>query len=42
MRNGLVVDSDGKQPWYLNGQYHRTDGPAVIWSNGLEITVPVD
>ena len=33
MRNGLT-ESDGNKLWYLNGELHRTDGPAVEYSSG--------
>ena len=26
----------GNQIWVLNGNYHRTDGPAVIYPNGYQ------
>ena len=26
----------GTECWYLNGELHRTDGPAVITSDGFE------
>ena len=28
------VDSNGNKYWYLNGNRHREDGPAVEWANG--------
>jgi len=28
------TDEFGNKRWYLNGQYHREDGPAVEYSNG--------
>jgi hypothetical protein len=28
------VYADGDKYWYLNGGYHREDGPAVEYSNG--------
>jgi hypothetical protein len=28
------VYDNGAQAWYINGKYHRTDGPAVIMENG--------
>jgi hypothetical protein len=31
-----TVDSNGTQRWYLNGQLHREDGPAVILSDGTQ------
>lgn len=30
-RNGLVIDEDGVQYWYRNGQLHREDSPAIIF-----------
>ena len=42
MKTGHVVDKYGNQEWYVDGQLHRLDGPAVVWRDGLEITVPVD
>jgi starvation-inducible outer membrane lipoprotein len=30
----MTVDADGSRLWYLNGQLHRTDGPAVEWADG--------
>ena len=29
-----VVVDDGDQYWYLNGQLHREDGPAIIYADG--------
>jgi hypothetical protein len=31
---GVVEHSDGEKVWYLNGQYHREDGPAREWADG--------
>jgi hypothetical protein len=28
------IRSDGSKEWYLNGQLHREDGPAVEWPDG--------
>ena len=28
--------SDGSKVWWLNGNRHRTDGPAVEWPNGMK------
>ena len=28
---------DGSKRWYLNGECHRTDGPAIEHSNGTKI-----
>ena len=30
----LVIYSSGTKIWYLNGKYHREDGPAILWNNG--------
>jgi hypothetical protein len=30
----LEVDEDGIKRWYLNGEYHREDGPAIIHLDG--------
>lgn len=27
-------DDDGTQYWYLDGEYHREDGPAVMFTDG--------
>ncbi len=32
-----TICPDGTEVWYLNGEYHREDGPAVIYPNGAEI-----
>ena len=34
MNNGLIIDVDGNKEWYLNGELHREDGPAVIYTDG--------
>jgi hypothetical protein len=34
MRNGLHISANGTKEWYLNGQLHRTDGPAMEWADG--------
>ena len=34
MKSEYTVDSYGTKHWKLNGKLHRTDGPAVEWSNG--------
>ena len=38
MTNGIEyevrVDADGDKHWYLNGERHREDGPAVEFSDG--------
>jgi len=30
----MKIDSKGTKFWYLNGERHRTDGPAVEYSDG--------
>ena len=35
-KNGLIVDTDGNQRWYLNDKRHRTDGPAVVYADGTQ------
>jgi len=30
----IVKVEDGDRFWYLNGQLHREDGPAIEWTNG--------
>lgn len=32
----MTVDVDGTQHWYLNGQRHREDEPAVICPDGAQ------
>jgi len=36
MKNRLIVTKDGTKMWYLNGQRHREDGPAVEYPNGTK------
>jgi hypothetical protein len=31
-----VIENDGTQQWYQNGQLHREDGPAIILADGGE------
>ena len=28
------VHANGNKCWYLNGRYHRVDGPAIEYANG--------
>jgi len=30
----VKVWDNGEKSWYLNGKYHREDGPALEWANG--------
>ena len=32
----VQVYNDGAKRWYLNGQYHREDGPACEYANGTK------
>ena len=32
----MKEDSDGTKHWYLNGQLHRSDGPACERTNGTK------
>ena len=36
MKNGLVIDADGTQTWWVDDQLHRVDRPAWIGSDGTE------
>ena len=36
MKNGKTVDEYGTQNWYKDGKRHRTDGPAVLYTNGTQ------
>jgi len=31
---GCVIDKYGNKYWYLNGKWHREEGPACEWANG--------
>ena len=35
-KNDLRINSTGTQYWYRNGKFHRTDGPAIIWADGVQ------
>jgi hypothetical protein len=32
----VKVYTNGNKFWYLNGKWHREDGPAIEWANGDE------
>jgi hypothetical protein len=34
MKNGLIIDKDGTKSWWLNGERHRVDGPAMEDNDG--------
>jgi len=38
LKNGVeyTKDSDGHKEWYLNGKYHREDGPAIEYPDGTK------
>jgi len=36
MKNGLIIERNGVRAWYHNDEYHRNDGPAVIYGNGSQ------
>jgi hypothetical protein len=34
MKQGRYINSAGTEHWYINGELHREDGPAVIFPDG--------
>jgi hypothetical protein len=36
MKPTLKIGIDGTQEWFLNGKYHREDGPAIILPSGTQ------
>jgi len=32
----MKVHPDGSKAWFLNGKFHRTDGPAIEWADGTK------
>ena len=32
----MKENADGSKVWWLNGEYHRTDGPAIEWPDGTK------
>jgi len=32
--DGMHTNGNGTKHWFLNGEYHRTDGPAIEFVNG--------
>jgi hypothetical protein len=32
----VIVYASGNKAWYLNGKYHREDGPATEWADGTK------
>jgi hypothetical protein len=39
MRNGIIVDECGNKRHYINGKFHREDGPAVEYDDGSKAWV---
>jgi hypothetical protein len=37
MKNGLEIDQYGHKRYYLNGQLHRADGPAIEFTDGSKV-----
>ena len=35
-KSNPIIDSNGTQKWYKEGNLHRDDGPAIIWSDGTQ------
>ncbi len=33
----LKIEQDGTKMWYLNGELHREDGPAIEYENGTKV-----
>jgi len=33
-KSKVKVSPNGTKCWYLNGKYHREDGPAIEYTNG--------
>lgn len=33
----FTVDEEGTQHWYQNGELHKTDGPAVVYTDGTQL-----
>ena len=36
LTTATVIDTDGTQAWYQNGEFHRLDGPAIIDADGTQ------
>jgi hypothetical protein len=34
--DGMHIDEWGTKSWWVNGKFHRLDGPAVIYANGTK------
>ena len=31
-----IIDANGDKYWYINGKFHRTDGPACEYADGAK------
>jgi hypothetical protein len=36
MKNSLIVDKFGTKFWFQNDKFHRVDGPAIEYADGLK------
>ena len=34
MQSKMTIDGNGDKFWIVNNKLHRTDGPAVVWTDG--------
>ena len=32
----MTITADGTKKWYLNGKFHREDGPAIEYADGAK------
>ena len=37
MKNGIHTDANGNKQWFLNGELHREDGPAIEYTSGTKV-----
>ncbi len=33
---GMHIKNNGAKYWYKDGKHHRTDGPAIVFADGVE------
>ena len=36
-KSRCAIYPDGSKIWYLDGQYHKTDGPAIEYPDGTQL-----
>jgi hypothetical protein len=36
MQPVVTTDGEGNKRWFLNGKFHREDGPAIVYVNGTK------